>query len=435
MSPLRNTESAQALQVLHLTPHLGGGVGKALSALVAQRSAGVRHTIVCLERPEKSQFVDLVRASGGEVVVCPGAEKLAQLVGQSDVVQLEWWNHPETISCLCRSALPPVRLLVWCHVSGLHSPIIPPGLILAAHRFVFTSACSLQAKEIAELAPRLGERIDVVSSCGGFSDLPMSRRNGALAVAYLGSLNFAKLHPRYAEYMAAVDVPRFRVRLIGDLLNRDELDRQSASLGRPGLFDFRGYVTDTARELASVNVLAYLLNPEHYGTTENALLEAMAMGIVPVVLDNPAERIIVDDHVTGLVVNTPGEFAAAIKWLAENPEERAALGWRAAQSVRQRHQPGTMSESLEVRYRALLSSEKRRIDFRSIFGADPAQWFLSCQGDPSVFGDGGRIDIVPGVFPSYGLLERTKGSVFHFHEHFPEDRSLALWAGNLERLR
>ena len=36
------------------------------------------------------------------------------------------------------------------------------------------------------------------------------------------------------------------------------------------------------------------------------------MGIVPIVLDNPAERQIVDDGYTGLIVNSPDEFAEAL---------------------------------------------------------------------------------------------------------------------------
>ena len=46
-------------QVLHLTAHLGGGVGKALSGIVRQaKDSGSKfqHVIICLEEPEKSQF-------------------------------------------------------------------------------------------------------------------------------------------------------------------------------------------------------------------------------------------------------------------------------------------------------------------------------------------------------------------------------------------
>ena len=66
--------------------------------------------------------------------------------------------------------------------------------------------------------------------------------------------------------------------MIGDLTNQDILNQQCDSLSRTGMLDFRGYTTDIVSELSSINVLAYILNPEHYGTTENALIGGYGYG-------------------------------------------------------------------------------------------------------------------------------------------------------------
>ena len=71
-----------------------------------------------------------------------------------------------------------------------------------------------------------------------------------------------------------------------------------------------------------------------------------------------------------------------------------------------------------------MSQGKQAVGFTDIFGADPAQWFLSCQADPTVFGDDGRVKFVSQAVSSYGLLEKTKGTVFHFHEYLPADQKL-----------
>lgn len=428
------------MQVLHITAHIGGGVGKALSGLVAQASVSgseVLHLIVSLEEPEKSQFVDRVRGYGGEVIVRPSMDRLEKLIRDSDIVQLEWWNHPATIKHLCSLSKLPIRLLTWSHVSGLHNPIIPKQLILASHRFLFTSRCSFEAKGVMSLIPELGDRLDVVSSSGGFFELPEVRPEADehIAVGYIGSMNFAKLHPRYIDYLSAVEIPGFRVRMIGDLTNQDVLNQQCDSSGKTGMLEFRGYSTDVASELAAINVLAYLLNPEHYGTTENALLEAMAMGIVPIVLDNPAECQIVDDHNTGLIVRSPVEFAEAIQWLLNNPDDRQRLGSQAAKSVRERFSVEKMEASLNSHYREILSMEKRKIVFSEIFGTDPAEWFLSCQSDKSIFADNGSIHLDDDTPLSHGLFEKSKGTVFHFSEYFPDNLKLKLWAKNLKSLQ
>lgn len=426
------------ITVLHLTPHLGGGVGKALSGLVGAAKvsgAPVRHVVACLEKPEKSQFLDLICEADAEVVVAPDMARLDQLVAAADIVQLEWWNHPATIECLCNMAQQPMRLLVWCHVSGLHNPIIPPKLMESSRRFLFTSPCSFEAKEVSGLMERLGTRLAVVSSGGGFAGLPEPRADSLtdLSVGYLGSLNFAKLHPAYVAFLSAVTLPDFKVRLIGDLLNREVLEQQAQDIGRAGMLDFRGYTTDVAAELSAINVLAYLLNPCHYGTAENALLEAMAMGIVPVVLDNLAERNIVEHLRTGLVVRSPAEFADAVEWLAHNPNERARIGRQAAAWVRDRFTLGKMEAAFRAHYADVIHEEKQPVQFQRIFGTEPDQWFLSCQRDPGLFGGDGMTPLTIGRALDFGLFDRTKGTVFHFHEYFPENEKLKKWSDALAR--
>lgn len=435
------------IRILHITAHLGGGVGKALSGLVEHTNVSTstfRHTIVCLEKNEKSQFIDKIYKCGGEVIVCPSTHILEKLMKSSDIVQLEWWNHPVTIKYLCSIHTPPIRLIVWSHNSGLHIQIIPKQLILASHIFIFTSPCSFENKDIKNLAKELGERVGTVPSSGGFQGLPEPKDriykniDKNISVGYFGSLNFAKLHPQYINYLTAVDIPKFEVKIIGDLHNNLRskyiLSQQCDTLGKSSMLKFTGYVPDIVSELNSIDVLAYLLNPEHYGTTENALLETMAMGIVPIVLNNPAERYIVGDHDTGLIINSPKDFADAIRWLYENPVERQRLGNNAAKSVRERFSIEKMEISLNKYYQKILSMDKRKIVFSEIFGTNPVEWFLSCQDNKGIFSEGGNIHFDNNVIISHGLFEKRKGTVFHFSEYFPDNLELKLWADNLKSL-
>lgn len=364
-------------KILHITAHLGGGVGKALSGLVAQ--AGIsesefKHQIICLEKPEKAVAINKIRRCGGEVIICPCMDELESMMMQADIVQLNWWDRPSIVN---HSSLKgwsfllqriPIRLLTWFHQSGLHSPI-PKRLMRASQVFLFTSSCSYDNPKVKNLVYELGDRLGVVYSSGGFEGFPYlkDRSKDSLSVGYVGTLDFTKLHPDYVRYLTTVDIPGFKVRMIGDLVNQRYLEWQCNAAGRHGMMEFTGFVPDIILALESINVLAYILNPMHYGTTENALLECMAIGIVPIVLDNPAEKYIVEDGVTGMIVKSSEEFAEAIHWLTDHPHERQAMGMQAAKTVRERFSVERTEAGLNRYYKKIMTMEKREIDFKNIF--------------------------------------------------------------------
>lgn len=427
----------QQLKVLHITAHLGGGVGKALSGLV-QSASDISHIIVCLERPEKLQFVKKIKDSGTDVILAPSQLELKTLINDADIVQVEWWGHPALMATLCASTpLPAMRLLLWCHVSGLHTPIIPKALIQATHKCLFTSPCSLEMDNVQSLSSEEKNRLGIIYSAGGIDELPTPTFNSKepLSAGYIGSLNFAKLHPDFVNFLAQIPLPDFRVKMIGDLTNKEILERQGQEAGFAGIFDFRGYCSDIVRELTTINIMPYILNPVHYGTTENALLEAMAMGIVPIVLDNPAEKCLIKHKQTGLIIQNPYEFGKAVAWLQEHPEERVRIGQTASETVRKRFMTTSMQKSFSTCYKDLLFLEKKLISFRDILGHEPPLWFLSLQQDPDFFESGK--DKLPrhDDFSLYGLIEQSKGSVFHYSRFFPQDSRLKQWKKQFTHLQ
>lgn len=425
------------MKVIHLTPHLGGGVGRALSGLPQPSEHHVEHVFVCLEQAEKDHFIKLIIASGHQVIVEPDEQHLKQLITDADIVQLEWWRHPTTISALLKCSHLPMRLVVWCHVSGLYNEIIPHALLEMSSRFILTSACTYQAESIQSLPELHKAKLTIVHSNNGLETWPRSTAcdpKQELSVGYLGSFNFSKLHPEYIDYLIKVKLKSFEVTMIGEAFNADTLIAQAKAIGRPNLLKFSGYSNDVAKELDKINVLAYLQNPRHYGTNENALLEAMAMGIVPVVLNNPAECEIVEHGKTGLVVNDQASFAEAILWLQQHPQQRTEMGGNAAAFVRDRHASGKMQQAFDEQYNLAMQMQKQAIAFDNIFGGTPAQWFLSCQQQAELFKNDGFVECPEDDFLRHSMMEETKGSAIHFHRYFPQDELLAKWAGGVASL-
>jgi len=163
------------------------------------------------------------------------------------------------------------------------------------------------------------------------------------------------------------------------------------------------------------------------------------MGIVPIVLDNPPEKCIVDDYETGFIIENPKEFATIIQWLHDNPKERYRIGLQASKLVREKFSSEKIEFKLNCYYKKVIEMEKQKINFKDIFGNTPNQWFLSCQNDKikKIFKYNGEIkmSVEPNDYSRYMLFEKTKGSVFHFREYYPENSLLKDWSTNLKMFK
>jgi hypothetical protein len=83
---------------------------------------------------------------------------------EADIVQFEFWNHPRMFEYLARAEFPAMRSVFWSHTSGLSRPLIPPGLMKEAGRFVFTISASLSVSSIAAACEKDHKKFAVITS-------------------------------------------------------------------------------------------------------------------------------------------------------------------------------------------------------------------------------------------------------------------------------
>jgi glycosyltransferase involved in cell wall biosynthesis len=152
------------------------------------------------------------------------------------------------------------------------------------------------------------------------------------AIAYLGTVGFRKLHRGIFDAVDSLDdgvaADLAPISLWGHI--SPEVAACAAAMRHPERIELLGHTLDPVSALAEADIFFYPLRPDHYGTAENALVEAMSMGLVPVVLDNPAEAKIVTHGKSGFVAHSIDECVSYIRRLVQAPSLRDEMGASAA---------------------------------------------------------------------------------------------------------
>jgi glycosyltransferase involved in cell wall biosynthesis len=401
------------MKILHVAPHLGGGVGKAHAAISAALPDIVEQTFVLLEPPRELRFADIIEAFGARITVADNLDQIAALARDTDIVQFEFWNHPRLLECLVRCDFPAMRSAFWSHISGLSTPLIAPGLIEEAGRFAFTTEASLGASAVTELPEAAKRKLAVINSGFGFPNA--SRRTPekgrAPVIAYLGTVDFVKMHPGFFD---AVDrlVGNVRVSVWGNA--DDAVVVRSRAMLHPERIVFCGETKDPQAALAEADIFFYPLRRGHFGTAENALVEAMSLGLSAVVLDNPAEAAIVRDCETGFVAHSIDECVSLLQMLLLLPDLRDKISKNAVREVEENRTPAQSALEFMIMWLGLASEEPRRSDFQRVLGDDPAAWYLATQCLPGASWQAPEFREKP-----------AKGSLAHFESVFSGDTSFA----------
>ena len=393
------------MKILHVTPHLGGGVGKAHAAIAAALP-DVRQTYLLLEAPRDRRYADALAANGAAVLVAETLGDVTRHAAAADIVQFEFWNHPRLFECLACAEFPALRSVFWSHISGLFKPLIPPGLIAAADRFVFTTEASLALPGLD------AARVTVINSGFGFDEPAPRAARETPRVAYLGTVDFAKMHAGFFDAIDALDDD-----CVVSIWGAPSIRALAAALNMQNAQRLRlhGQTDRPDEALGAADIFFYPLNPEHYGTAENALVEAMSLGLVPVVLDNPAEAAIVRHGETGLIARTIEDCPALLSTLLRDKALRQRLSANAAAHIAATRTPARSAMAFTALWRDMLARAPRRPDFADAIGATPADWFLATQGETW-------------SLTAIADLAAAKGTLSHFEQVFAGDASL-------ERLR
>jgi len=425
-------------RVVHLIRQIAAGGSSQAALLAARFTPGVQPTLVSLV-PAAEPDLSAAREAGLELISAPSSSQLHQMLADDDLVHIHFWNNPDLYRVL-RGAWPPARVLVWSTVAGHHPPqILPPQMVAWADAVAVTSPISLELPALAEAPPSSVHVVSASADAAAWEVIPPQPHDG-FYVGYLGTVDFAKLHPEFVALCAGVNVPGVRFLVAGLGGAYDQLREQARALGVDVRFELRGFVKSAGAYLVELDVFGYPLAPGNYATSELALQEAQLMGVPPVVFDQPSMRHVVQHNHTGLLVATASDYCQAIEYLYHHPAERARLSANARAYGQQHFSPARMGEQFAAIYAALLRRPKRARTWPA--GVEAGPWLAAAAFVDSLSGAAPQFEasLLAGdeaALRADQIIEQSdrlmtapaSGGMMDWRRSFPNDAWLRVWAG------
>lgn len=418
--------------LLHITVHLGGGVGKAILGSSSLCDEVFQTKIILLEAPEKKNIVETAIKEGMQIYLQPSRSLVEELIQQADIVILNWWNHPMMSEFLWNFPKVSCRLVLWLHVNGCTYPYVSFEFLNKFDFIFFTSKYSyensLWSKKELNIVKMKSE---VILGNGRFYPAGMVYKEEYedkkdFIIGYVGTLNYSKMNKDFVNYCETASnmAENIKIMLVGDV--GEDLLHDINNSAVSDKFIFAGHVDNVEELYLSMDVLGYIVNNENYGTTENVLLEAMACGVPVVASDGGAERNIITNGEDGFLVHDSEEFAERIVMLAKKPTLRCKIGQAGRKKVCKEFSCEKNIKAMIKSFGMICGKEMAIHEFQDILGQNPFEWFLYFTGKDKYLFEVNRKN-----WTSEELLRKNpiyagerKSSLKHFLYYYPNDTSL-----------
>ena len=310
---------------------MGDGAGKAIGGLARLGNSQGRYThrILLLDRPVKLNHIECCRQSGIEIL---GRSDLNQAISQADVVIISWWGGRVMDEFLAGFQKTPCRVLLWSHVNGYFPPKFPDGFVKQFDGLLATSRFTLQN-------PDWNNNSELVYGFGDFSPANIvvksdyTIKDDLFKIGYVGMPGYKRFPPNAMDYFAEVIKLILGVKFIMAGEVSDEFRTDIKNYGFEQYFEFLGWVDNVNDLLLSFDVFGYLMKQDTTATTENSVIEAMAVALPCVVSKRPIGKYLLDDNISGILIDNPSEYANVMYRIYRDIVLRESLGRKALEYV------------------------------------------------------------------------------------------------------
>jgi glycosyltransferase involved in cell wall biosynthesis len=438
--------------ILHITPHLPGGLARILLSTLKFsniESSSFLHEIIITDKKHLTNHAKKMFSKYKRFLHVGKKDTfIKKKIAEADIVQVEYWNHPLVYKFMNNFNFPLTRLILCSHTNGFSRPsVITKNAINFSD--IFLSATRATRKHPLFTLKKNKHRKKKLK----FVTYPVDfERFGKIEpkahkdfnISYIGTLDYSKLHKDFLEMSNNIKIPKTNIIICGDGFDKDKIINQSKKYNLKK-FKFKGFVENIKDVLKTTDILGYPLNKKHYGSGEQVIIEAMYSKIPVVAFYNHAEKEIIQNNKTGILVKDKKDYIKAIKNLYLNPKKRKKIGENAHAHIIKNLSPDVCFKNLDKIYLKLMKSKKKKRVFKTTilnkknnnkdYGA---QLFIESLGNSgyeflnSYKNCGKKINYKINETIKNSEIElkvATKGSLFQYLYFFPSDPYLNFWAG------
>lgn len=437
------------IKILHITPHLGAGVGTVVLNYLAKakNSPNFEHRVVCLDYANE-KAIEVARSAGFPLSDNMSKKKseLLGLIADSDIVLIHWWNHPLLYDLLMREELPQSRVIFWAHQRGYPPPNnFTDKIFRYPDIFVFTTPLSYGTKEVRNLTGKQRKKIRAVWSTGGVERIKSIKlkKHSSFNIGYIGTVDYAKMHPDFLDICSRINIPNVKFIVVGGP-NGKQMEQEAERRGIGEKFNFTGFISEKEKwdYLSVFDIFGYPLAQHHYGSCDQVLQESMAVGVAPIVLANPMESYMVENGVTGIVAKDKKEYIKAVENLYYNHKLRDSLSRNAKKYATHTFSLKKMANEWDKIYNEALNIPKTIKKWETNKKTEditPGDMFLeSLGGYGKVFVSYCNaknakekmvaVKKIKKMAESANWQSKTKSSVHQYNYFFPNDHYISIWS-------
>jgi L-malate glycosyltransferase len=362
--------------ILHITPHFGGGVGTVLTKLITALNniSNFHNDVVTLEYANE-RAKEWSEDYGIRIYesIDPDSNWLHKKMQDADIVHIHFWNHPALYFLMNSFSGKIARIVIWAHVNGHYAPYLFNNAILNfPEMFVVSTDYSLIQQTIAFRSEKWKEShlrsIHSTAGLNGFDKIGKKEHRG-VNVGYIGTVDYVKMHSAFIDICKSVRNSNVKFIVCGGN-KHEEILAEAKVKGVAERFNFLGKVSDVKEVFSEIDIFAYPLNRKNYGTGEQVLIEAMSAGIPQIVFGNGNEEYVVKDGETGIICYSSEKFTEAIENLSNDKIKREEMSIDSRKYAKAKYNIRKSIGKWLTVYDTLLSREKNVCSFQVPKGKD-----------------------------------------------------------------